>query len=76
MKRVLLSLIVALVATLAMAQDNGSGKSEAWKSKYDEISKRIEGIDSQYEKIIKANGSKEEIEAVLKSFSFLARTNQ
>lgn len=68
MKRVLLSLIVALVATVAMAQDNGSGKSEAWKSKYDEISKRIEDIDSQYEKIIKANGSKDEIEAVLKSF--------
>lgn len=63
MKRTLLSLITVLIATIAMAQTT---KSEAWQSKYDEISKRANDIAEKYAEKAKA-GDNEAAEALLKS---------
>lgn len=68
MKRVLLSLVLALVAIVATAQNDGTSKNEEWQSKFDEISKRADDIASKYvEKVQAAGAETEETDVLYKS---------
>ena len=66
MKRTLLSLIVAMAAVVAMAQESGNGKGKAWHERFDAIVERYQAEANEYEEKIKANASQEEMELQVK----------
>lgn len=68
MKRTLLSFITVLIATVAMAQNDQTTKSQIWQKEYDAIDKRGEELNEQYKAKVEAKADKAELEAIVKQF--------